>query len=67
MKKEINKLNTLIYKGYFTRIHYSAIDKVLYGKIENINDLVNFESKSARGFIKEFHKAVNDYIKYLKL
>lgn len=56
------ELNILEYKGYFTKIHYSAEDKVLYGKIEEIPALANFESVSAKDIIQEFHNAVDDYI-----
>lgn len=50
------------YKGYFTKIHYSAEDEVLYGKIEEIPALVNFESASAKDIVQEFHNAVDDYV-----
>lgn len=33
------KLNILNYKGYYTKIHYSAEDEVLYGKVEGIKTL----------------------------
>lgn len=56
----------LEYKGYHTYIHYSAVDKVLYGKIEGIKDLVDFESESAVEIENEFHKAVDDYIAFCK-
>lgn len=54
------------YRGYQTYIHYSAADKVLYGKIEGIKDLVNFESHSVTEIEKEFHKAVDDYIEFCR-
>lgn len=54
------------YRGYQTYIHYSAADKVLYGKIEGIKDLVNFESHSVTKIEKEFHKAVDDYIEFCR-
>lgn len=57
-------MNELHYRGYVTRIHYSASDNILYGKIENIQDLVNFESDTCNGIVEEFHNAVDDYIKY---
>ena len=41
--------NTLEYKGYTTKVEYSAEDHVLFGKIEGIRDLVNFESETAAG------------------
>lgn len=61
-KSENLELNILEYKGYFTKIHYSTEDEVLYGKIEEIPALVNFESVSAKDIVKEFHNAVDDYI-----
>ncbi|MCI6729931.1 MAG: type II toxin-antitoxin system HicB family antitoxin [Candidatus Faecousia sp.] len=54
--------NTLEYKGYLTRIEYSVEDRVLYGKIEGIKDLVNFESDSVDQIEHEFHCAVDDYL-----
>ena len=54
--------NILEYKGYLTKIEYSAEDRVLYGKIEGIRDLVNFESDSLDRIEEEFHCAVDDYL-----
>ena len=58
--------NTLQYKGYFSNISFSANDKVLYGKIEGIDDLVTFESESITDIEKEFHDAVDDYLAFCK-
>lgn len=52
------------YKDYWANIEYSAHDKVLYGKIEGIEDLVTFESESAADIEKEFHSAVDDYLTF---
>lgn len=54
--------NILEYRGYFTKIEYSAEDQVLYGKIEGINDLVNLESNKLEDIVAEFHSAVDDYL-----
>ena len=54
--------NILEYKGYYTKIEYSAEDQVLYGKIEGIKDLVNFECESLDTVEEEFHNAVDDYL-----
>lgn len=59
--------NILEYKGYYTEIKFSTEDKVLYGKIEFIDDLINFESETVKGIEEEFHSAVDDYIEYCKL
>ncbi len=56
--------NILEYKGYYTKIEYSAEDKVLFGKIEGIKDLVNFESESPEKIEAEFHSAVDDYLAF---
>ncbi len=58
--------NVLEYKGYHTKVEYSAEDKVLYGKIEGIKDLVNFECDSLADVEKEFHLAVDDYLAFCK-
>lgn len=54
--------NILQYKGYFTKIEYSVEDRILYGKIEGIKDLVNFESENADEIEQEFKNAVDDYL-----
>lgn len=58
--------NKIEYKGYHTEIRYSQKDKVFYGKIEFIDDLVNFESDTAEGIESEFRNAVDDYIEFCK-
>ena len=58
--------STLRYKGYSTIIRYSAEDRVLHGKIEEIDDLVTFESKNSGQIEKEFQDAVDDYLAYCK-
>lgn len=56
--------NIIQYKGYFASVDYSVEGKVLYGKIEGINDLINFESESADQIENEFHEAVDEYLRY---
>lgn len=54
--------NILEYKGYFAKVEYSAEDMILYGKIEGIRDLINFESADPTQIEQEFHCAVDDYL-----
>lgn len=61
-----NNLNVLKYKGYTTKIHYSAPDRLLYGSIENIKDSVNFHSETVEGIETVFHNAVLDYLDFCK-
>jgi predicted HicB family RNase H-like nuclease len=55
-------MNIIKYKGYIGTVEYSPDDKVLYGKIEHINDLVTFEAKTANDLEKNFRATVDDYI-----
>ena len=41
------KQNILKYRGYTTVIEFSAEDCILYGKIEDIRDFVNFSGENA--------------------
>ena len=52
------------YKGYYSKVLYSAEDGVLHGKIEGISDLVNFECESVNEVESSFHEAVDDYLAF---
>ena len=54
--------NLLHYKGYSAKPEYSVQDKVFYGKILGIDDLVDFYSEDAGRMEIEFQKAVDDYL-----
>ncbi len=56
--------NVLEYKGYWTDITVDFESHLLHGRIEGIRDLVNFESETVEGIIKEFHSAVDDYLDF---
>lgn len=56
--------NFLEYKGYYTRVEYDCEDNVLHGKVEGINDLVNFECDRADQVKEKFMEAVDDYLKF---
>ena len=60
------KKNILRYKGYLTIIEFSAEDKLLYGKIEGIGDLVNFVGESVKEIEQAFHEAVDDYLDFCR-
>lgn len=54
--------NILEYKGYCTKVDFSAEDGVLFGKIEGIRDLVTFECDCASEAQEAFFSAVDDYL-----
>lgn len=54
----------LEYKGYHAKVEIDIENKILYGKIEGIRDLVNFESDSVDTLEQEFRDAVDDYLEF---
>lgn len=58
-------MNTILeYKGYHAKVEYDSQDRVLYGKIEDINDYVNFESNDLCDVENEFRNAIDDYLSF---
>lgn len=58
------KESVLEYKGYHTTVRFDAESMTLHGKIEGINDFVNFVCNKPERVEKEFHKAVDDYLAF---
>lgn len=54
------------YKGYKTIIRYSQEDKVYYGSLEDIDDLIMWESEMLERAEKKFQEAVDDYLEFCK-
>ena len=56
----------LEYMGYTARLEYSAEDGCYFGRLENINGLVNFEGETPEAAEAAFRESVEDYIEYLQ-
>jgi predicted HicB family RNase H-like nuclease len=54
------------YKGYIGSVEFSPEDTSYFGKLLDIDDLVNYQAKDIIALHKEYHKAVNDYIEFRK-
>ncbi|MBQ0055784.1 MAG: type II toxin-antitoxin system HicB family antitoxin [Synergistaceae bacterium] len=50
------------YKGYVGSVEFSQEDAVFFGKVLGIRALISYEGKDAKGLIKDFHSAVDDYL-----
>ncbi|MDX9905482.1 MAG: type II toxin-antitoxin system HicB family antitoxin [Bacteroidales bacterium] len=50
------------YKDHRGSVRFSADDRLFYGKIEGIDDLVTFEGRSVDELVSAFEEAVEDYI-----
>jgi len=55
--------NVLQYKGFWTKVNYEEETSTFWGKLEDIEDLVSFESNTIDGLKKEFRDAVEEHIK----
>lgn len=58
--------NYLEYKGYLGTVDFSADDKVFFGKIQGINDLILFEGESVSELENSFRESVEDYLETCK-
>ncbi|MBT3383136.1 MAG: type II toxin-antitoxin system HicB family antitoxin [Prolixibacteraceae bacterium] len=54
--------DTLIYEGFIGSVHYSAADRVFFGKVEGINDLVTFEGTTVDELEKAFKNMITLHI-----
>ena len=57
--------NYLEFKGYKGSIEFSEEDKVFFGKIQGINDVVTFEGASIIELKEAFQESVLDYLEVL--
>ena len=52
------------YRGYTATVEYDEEDKLWYGKLDGIKDLVNFHAFNPANIEQEFHNAVDDYLDF---
>jgi predicted HicB family RNase H-like nuclease len=56
--------NYLHYKNYTGSVEFSEHDAVFYGKVIGIKSLISFEGESVSAITDDFHKAVDEYLKF---
>lgn len=54
--------NKLSHKGFIGSVNFNPDDRILYGKIEGINDLVTFEGTTVGGLEEAFKYMVEKHI-----
>ena len=54
--------NLLEYKGYYGTVEFSAVDKILFGKVIGINSLISYEGDSVQNLREDFEGAIDDYL-----
>jgi predicted HicB family RNase H-like nuclease len=55
-------MKMLEHKGYYGSIEASVEDGILYGKLEFIAALVNYEGETVQALKAAFEEAVDDYL-----
>ena len=58
----MKKTNSLTYKGFYGSINFDQEEKIFFGQIEFIKDLVSYEAKDAESLVNSFQDAVDDYL-----
>lgn len=55
--------DVLKYKGFIGSVHYASEDRVFYGKIEGVNDLITFEGSNVDDLEEGFQYMVDEHLK----
>jgi predicted HicB family RNase H-like nuclease len=50
------------YKGYAARMIFDAEDKIIVGRVLDVDDILTFHRASASEFETNFHAVMEDYI-----
>ena len=58
--------NALSYKGYIGTVEFDPDDKILFGKVLGVNDLISYEGSSVAELESDFKVAINDYLDMCK-
>ena len=54
--------NTMTYKGYTASMIFDAEDKLIVGRVLDIDDIISFHAESVAEFEQNFHSVMDDYI-----
>ena len=55
-------MNAMHYKGYTASMVFDAEDKIIVGRVLDIDDIISFHGESVFEFEANFHAVVDDYI-----
>lgn len=55
-------MNTMSYKGYTARMDFDTEDKIIVGRVLDIDDIITFHGVSVDEFEVALHSAVDGYI-----
>ncbi len=55
-------MNTMSYRGYTARMDFDTDDKIIVGRVLDIDDIITFHGASVSEFETALHSAVDSYI-----
>jgi len=55
-------INSMSYKGYTASMVFDAQDKIIVGRVLDIDDIISFHGESIAEFESNFHAVVEDYL-----
>ena len=55
-------INCMSYKGYTASMVFDAEDKIIVGRVLDVDDIISFHGESVAEFESSFHAAVEDYL-----
>ena len=55
-------INSMSYKGYNASMIFDAEDKVIVGRVLDVDDIISFHGVSVAEFEANFHVAIEDYL-----
>ena len=54
--------NLMSYKGYTASMVFDAEDKVIVGRVKDVDDIISFHGESVSEFEANFHAAIEGYL-----
>ncbi|MCF8080210.1 MAG: type II toxin-antitoxin system HicB family antitoxin [Desulfobacterales bacterium] len=54
--------NAMTYKGYTARIDFDSDDRIFFGRLAGIRDIITFHGKTVDELESAFREAVDDYL-----
>lgn len=57
--------NTLFYKDFTARVEFDADDNIFVGRVLGVRSIIGFHGKTVSELTKDFHNAIDHYLKLL--
>ena len=54
--------NSMSYQGYTASMVFDTEDKIIVGRVSDIDDIISFHGESISEFEANFHRAIDDYL-----